>query len=182
MEFALVGGLAVSVRTEPRFTRDADLAVAVADDEAAEATIRHLLGRGFKLTASLEQELTGRLATVRLIAPSPEDEGAVVDFLFASCGIEPEIVAGASVEEIVPDVTMPVATIGHLIAMKSLSERPERFQDSVDLLALIQASSADDLGVARKMLDLIAQRGANRGKDLNATLDRYIQLAKTPEF
>jgi len=26
--FALVGGLAISVRTEPRFTRDADLVVA----------------------------------------------------------------------------------------------------------------------------------------------------------
>lgn len=35
--FALVGGLAVSVRTEPRLTRDADLAVLVADDRDAEA-------------------------------------------------------------------------------------------------------------------------------------------------
>ncbi len=32
MEAALVGGVAVSVRTEPRFTRDVDLAVAVPDD------------------------------------------------------------------------------------------------------------------------------------------------------
>lgn len=35
--FALVGGLAVSARTEPRLTRDTDLAVAVADDVEAEA-------------------------------------------------------------------------------------------------------------------------------------------------
>ena len=41
--FALVGGLAVSVRTEPRFTRDADLAVAVASDEQAETIIRSML-------------------------------------------------------------------------------------------------------------------------------------------
>jgi hypothetical protein len=33
----LVGGLAVSVRTEPRFTRDVDLVVAISDDHAAEA-------------------------------------------------------------------------------------------------------------------------------------------------
>lgn len=33
-DFALVGGLAVSVRTEPRFTRDIDLVVAI--DEARE--------------------------------------------------------------------------------------------------------------------------------------------------
>jgi hypothetical protein len=38
--FALVGGFAVSARTEPRFTRDVDLAVAVPDDHAAEAVLR----------------------------------------------------------------------------------------------------------------------------------------------
>jgi hypothetical protein len=34
--FALVGGLAVSVRAEVRFTRDVDLVVLVADDSEAE--------------------------------------------------------------------------------------------------------------------------------------------------
>jgi len=37
--FALVGGLAVSARPEPRFTRGADLAVASASDAEAEALI-----------------------------------------------------------------------------------------------------------------------------------------------
>ena len=40
LTFALVGGLAVSARTEPRFTRDADLAVAVDDETAAEGRPR----------------------------------------------------------------------------------------------------------------------------------------------
>ena len=40
--WALVGGLAVSVRVEPRFTRDIDLAVAVEDDASAERLIREL--------------------------------------------------------------------------------------------------------------------------------------------
>jgi hypothetical protein len=44
VSFALVGGLAVSARAEPRFTRDADLAVAVARDAEAEALIRALVG------------------------------------------------------------------------------------------------------------------------------------------
>lgn len=38
--FAIVGGLAVSVRTEPRFTRDADVCVAVDDDREAEDLVR----------------------------------------------------------------------------------------------------------------------------------------------
>jgi hypothetical protein len=44
--FALVGGLAVSARTEPRLTRDADLAVLVADDRDAEVLVGNLPGAG----------------------------------------------------------------------------------------------------------------------------------------
>ena len=49
--FALVGGLAVSARTEPRFTRDADIAVAVATDAEAEALVRHLRSTGYEVEA-----------------------------------------------------------------------------------------------------------------------------------
>ncbi len=37
--FALVGGLAVSARTEPRFTRDLEVAVAVEDERAAKQLV-----------------------------------------------------------------------------------------------------------------------------------------------
>lgn len=52
--FALVGGLAVSARTEPRFTRDADIAVAVDSDAEAEAVVRRLrsTGRGTRAAAA----------------------------------------------------------------------------------------------------------------------------------
>jgi hypothetical protein len=63
VSFAVVGGLAVSARTEPRFTRDADLAVAVANDDDAEALVRHLGLRGYRVSASVEQKAVGRLAT-----------------------------------------------------------------------------------------------------------------------
>jgi len=97
-----VGGLAVSVRTEPRFTRDADIAVLVADDRDAEALVRALQARRWRVVAAIEQEAARRLATVRL---APADEGVlgtVVDLLFASSGIEPEIVAAADPIEAVP--------------------------------------------------------------------------------
>jgi hypothetical protein len=54
--FALVGGLAVSARTEPRFTRDADIAVAVASDAEAERLIRNLRVLGYRIEALVEQE------------------------------------------------------------------------------------------------------------------------------
>jgi len=37
----------------------------------------------------------------------------IVDLLFASCGIEPEIVAEATRETIALDVVGPIATVGH---------------------------------------------------------------------
>ncbi len=71
VSFALVGGLAVSVRTEPRFTRAADLAVAVTSDAEAEALIATLRGLGYRIDAIVEPDAVGRLATVRL-APRPK--------------------------------------------------------------------------------------------------------------
>lgn len=177
--FAIVGGLAVGVRTEPRFTRDADMAVSVAGDKEAEALVFGLVSRGYKTVASLEQEVTGRLATVRLVPPLSHDAGVIVDLLFASCGIEPEIVAAATREAIAFDVTGPVASVGHLIAMKTLSENDRRFQDRGDLLSLLHASSAADLEVARAAIRLISERGFGRDKDLLAVLQTFIDLANT---
>lgn len=54
--FALVGGLAVSVRAEVRFTRDVDLAVAVEDDADAEQLVYHLRAVGHRALASVEHE------------------------------------------------------------------------------------------------------------------------------
>jgi hypothetical protein len=63
---ALIGGLAVSAHTEPRFTRDADLAVAPASDTQAEEPLRRLRLRGYEIQALVEQDAAGRLATARL--------------------------------------------------------------------------------------------------------------------
>ena len=63
--FALVGGIAVSARTEPRFTRDLDLAVATPDDATAEELVRTMTARGFRVAAVIEQEAVGRLASSR---------------------------------------------------------------------------------------------------------------------
>ncbi|MGH3896720.1 MAG: nucleotidyl transferase AbiEii/AbiGii toxin family protein, partial [Pseudonocardiaceae bacterium] len=65
IRWALVGGFAVSVRTEPRFTRDVDVAVLVEDDSAAERLVRSLIDGGYRLDAIVEQDAVGRLATAR---------------------------------------------------------------------------------------------------------------------
>ena len=128
--WALVGGLAVSVRSEPRFTRDIDVAAAVIDDAGAEALVSSLVASGFRLRLSLEHETLKRLATVRLSPPGEPEEGVVVDLLFASSGIESEICREADRLELGPGLTVPVAQAGHLVAMKLLALAPDRPQDA----------------------------------------------------
>jgi len=120
VRFALVGGLAVSVRSEPRFTRDADLAVAVRNDTEAEELIRTLRVRGYEVDSLVEQTAAARIATVRL-RRTDEALIPVVDLLFASSGIEHEVVAAAEPIELLPELTIRVATTGHLVARKILS-------------------------------------------------------------
>lgn len=172
--FALVGGLAVSTRTEPRFTRDADIAVAAANDTEAEAVIRGLRSNGYQIGAIIEQDATGRLATVRLTrSPAPFDP--VIDLLFASSGIEPEIIADAEALELLPDLRIGVASVGHLIALKILSrDDRHRPQDAVDLRALLRVASLADLSGARNALALITSRGYHRQRKLDAELDSLL--------
>jgi len=165
--WALVGGLAVSTRTEPRFTRDVDLAIAVTGDADAERAIAGLQGRGYRVQAVIEQEATGRLATTRLIPPGEDPSGIVLDVLFASSGIEPEIVAAAETLDVLPGLAVPVATVGHLVALKLLARDDRtRPQDRVDLAAQVRAAADSDVEQARLAVTLIDARGFARGRDL----------------
>ena len=175
--FALVGGLAVSARTEPRFTRDADLVVALASDAEAEALVHALRVRDYGIEAVVEQEAVGRLATVR-VTRSTNADAPVVDLLFASSGIEPEIVAAAESIELLPNLTINVARTGHLIALKVLSRDDiRRPQDLVDLRALQRVASSAELARARESLNLIAARGYHRGRDLMAEMETLFRIA-----
>jgi len=60
---AVIGGLAVSARTEPRFTKHVGLAVAVTQDGNAEALVQHLTSKQYRISALVEQGAVNRLAT-----------------------------------------------------------------------------------------------------------------------
>lgn len=172
VSFALVGGLAVSARTEPRFTRDADLAVAVANDAEAETLIHRLRACDYGIEALVEQDAVGRLATVRLTRSS-DLQAPVIDLLFASSGIEREVVGDAEPIELLRGVTVGVARTGHLIALKVLSrDDVTRPQDLADLRALLRVASDSELARARHALTLIRDRGYHRGRDLMSEMDR----------
>ncbi len=172
--FALVGGLAVSIRSEVRFTRDVDLAVAVSSDAAMEVLVRGLAVVGYRSVAIVEHEVRKRLATARLESPS----GVLVDLLAASCGIESEVVARAGRVAIEGAGEIPVARAEELVAMKVLSMTERRLQDRLDAINLLLTNPSLQLEDVREMLALITTRGYDRGQDLARKLDALIADAK----
>ena len=170
---ALIGGLAVSARAEPRTTRDVDVAISADSDAAAEQLVFHLQSRGYVVGVLLEQEKTGRIATVRLTRKS--ERSVYIDLLFASSGIEPQIVAAAEELAVLEEVTVRVATRAHLIAMKVLArDDRHRPQDFDDLRALLAGASEDELTAVREALTLVESRGFNRGRRLGEDFTRAI--------
>ena len=173
--WAVIGGLAVAFRAEPRFTKDVDVAVAVADDDEAEGIVNRLQVRGYALASLVEPDYVNRLATARLVKPKAGTSSAFIDLLFANSGIEDEVVRRADRLEVLPDVFMPVASIGHLIALKVLAGR---HQDLTDLGYLISGASEADLDEARTAVAIIQGRGFNRGLHLAEDLAAIISQAR----
>lgn len=174
--WAVVGGLAVSAYVEPRTTRDLDVVVAVSGDAEAEQLVWSLLRLGYSVATAVEHTGRGRLATMRL--QPPMKGAAIVDLLFASSGIEAEIAASATRLEILPGLVAPVASVGHLIAMKVLARDDRRRpQDWDDLRGLVGVASREDLSEARAALMLIGGRGYARDRsliaDFEALLDEF---------
>jgi predicted nucleotidyltransferase len=167
IEWALVGGIAVSARTEPRFTRDIDLAVSVGDDAEAERVVRALTGSGWQVVATVEQVATRRLAAVRLALADVDVAGRVVDLLFASSGVEEELVAQADELEVLPGIPARVAQVGHLIVLKLLARAATRPQDDVDIAALLATARSDDLRLASEAARLVEARGYARDRALS---------------
>jgi len=169
--WALVGGLAISTRCEPRFTSDLDLALSVASDEQAELLTFKLIRRGAQMSFLLNQDERGRLSMVRLLmGPSGVSP---VDLLFASSGIEAEVIQSATALEVFPRVTVPVASVAHLSALKLLSVSHKRMKDLADLSALRDVATDADLALTQEACELITSRGFHRELQLLTRFKRW---------
>ncbi|MHB8876021.1 MAG: nucleotidyl transferase AbiEii/AbiGii toxin family protein [Myxococcaceae bacterium] len=164
-QWALVGGLAVGARSEPRFTRAVDLAIAVGSDHDAEQLVHRLQRRGYSLVSMFEHRPTGRIATVRLYSPAAP--GLLVDLLFAASGVETETVGAASPETVMAHLRLPVAQRSHLLAMKVVAAHPDRRpQDFADIRALLAEASPAEISAVEALLRLVAKRGFSGRADL----------------
>jgi hypothetical protein len=153
------------------------MAVMVDGDAQAEQFVRTLIADGYSVFSSLEHD-SGRLATVRM---TREFDGidVVVDLLFASSGIEPEVAQGAETLDVARGLHLPVAAVGHLIALKVLARDDEtRPRDLADLRALLSVAGETDLALARASVELIHHRGFDRGRDLPTALEVLIETTR----
>lgn len=175
--FALVGGLAIGVRADPRVTRDIDYVVPASDDAQAEAILFALQQRGFFVEAVFVRD-QGRISTVRTRHRSAPD--VLVDLLFSNARIEQEIVDESSREEIATGIECPVAQAWHLLAMKVLANRKK---DQPDLQDLIEGASASVVARAEAALRLMQRRGVAPKRDLIAELHRLVRdIRGQPRF
>ncbi|WP_230470212.1 hypothetical protein [Lujinxingia vulgaris] len=117
----------------------------------------------------------GRLSTARTTRERSQ-EWVYVDLLFASSGIEVEIVEQAQAIAVIPEVVIPVARPGHLFALKLLSESAdERPQDAMDLRSLREIIVGEERKAAEEATRLIMDRGYGRGRDLSSRLKHTLR-------
>ncbi len=101
---------------------------------------------------------------------SPRDP--LVDLLFASTGIEAEVVAAAEPIAVLGQ-RVPVARVGHLIALKLLARDDKtRPQDAIDLRALAAVAKSIEWKRAARAVAMIERRGFAQGRDLGRALAR----------
>ncbi|MGH9181402.1 MAG: hypothetical protein ACRDY5_06775, partial [Acidimicrobiales bacterium] len=87
----------------------------------------------------------------------------VIDLLFASSGIEPEIASAAEPIEVLPPHVPAVATVGP----------PSR--------SLVAVAAEVDFESARRAVGLSRDRGVQPGRDLRVALDALVRSGgKTP--
>ncbi|MCL2449972.1 MAG: nucleotidyl transferase AbiEii/AbiGii toxin family protein, partial [Polyangiaceae bacterium] len=116
----------------------------------------------------------------RIAASGGSAHGVVVDLLFASSGIESEVARGAESLEILEGLRVPVARIGHLMALKLLARDDRRRpQDLDDLRALLREASAVDLADAKQAVLAIESRGYHRERLLAESLDAFVREEST---
>jgi predicted nucleotidyltransferase len=175
-QWALIGALAVSIYTEPRTTRDIDIAIILEEKDHEEELIQYLFGKGYHSRYVLQHAMPSQRLGNRVLTPADTHQQSIpIDLLSSSTGIEKEVVHSSQKIEVFPTVVMPVARVSHLIAMKVLSENSDdRMKDQLDLKNLLKIATTSDIDSAREAVQLIEERGFARRKDLLSTLEGYI--------
>ena len=132
--FAVIDGLAVSFRGQPRMTVDVDLVIK-AEIDAALRLVETLETTPFEpLFAGVEDVVTSAF----ILPLRHRMTGVRLDVAIGMSGFEQDAVQRATPVD-VRGVAVPVATVEDLLVMKALAGRP---QDDQDIQGLVAAAKA----------------------------------------
>ena len=127
--YAVIGGVAVSLRSVPRFTTDVDAVIWVGES-GWDSLLSHLTNHGLKARAS---DPIGFARHNRLLLLTDEDE-VEIDLSFGALPFEEDMVRNAESIEISPGLTASIATAEALVVMKAIAWRPK---DQLDIRELV---------------------------------------------
>jgi hypothetical protein len=154
--YALIGGLAVSLRGQPRLTADVDMVI-LADVQRSLALVRGLEATSFKPLFDDVAEVVERAYILPLRHRSTNVK---VDLALGVSGFERQVLARAE-RLVLAGTSIAVATAEDLLIMKILAGRPQDDQD-VEGLMIAQGRNLD----WSYCLNLAEQLGQALGQDL----------------
>jgi hypothetical protein len=129
--YALIGGHAVNVLLEPRFTADIDVTVA-ADPAVLQRLHDVLLAAGFRLDREHGADAPSGPDFLRYV----DDGGTVLELQAAKTALQRSTIARAH-----EHAGVRVATAEDLVVFKAIANRPK---DQIDLLGLLSLPGLDD--------------------------------------
>lgn len=137
--YVVIGGLAVQVWGEARFTKDADLSVSISPTKDVTALIQ-ILAPHFKFRVTEPAQFAQTTRMILLMSR----QGIEVDIALALPGYEEQLFARAVEYEFETTHTIQLCSSEDLIIHKALAGRP---QDIVDIEGIV-ARQGDKLDVA----------------------------------
>lgn len=127
--YAIIGGVAVSVRAVPRYTKDVDAVLWVGED-GWEEILESITRRGLKPKA-VDPIRFARQNRLLLLT---DQDGTEIDLSFGALPFEEEMIRNAEPIEIGDGCTASVATAEALVIMKAIAWRPKDQQDIRDIV------------------------------------------------
>lgn len=161
--YALIGGLAVSLQAEPRFTEDVDVVIWVDDDRwprlIAEAS-------AFRITPRRADVLEFAARTRVLLLQHAT--GVPIDVSCGALPFEQQLIADAAPIAVGP-LVVRVASAARLLVMKAVANRP---RDWADIESLIRQYPSLDTTEARRFVREFAE--ALEMPDILEQFDRVV--------
>ena len=129
--YAIIGGVAVSIRSTPRYTKDVDAVVWVGEEGWIEF-LSHITKRGLRVRA----DDPIRFARQNRLLLLTDEDGVHIDLSFGALPFEEQMIRNAEPIEVAEGCIASIATAEALVVMKAIAWRPKDKQDIREIVTI----------------------------------------------